>query len=53
MTFKELKEVIKEVFTLHETKDEYEEGLRQLLSMIEEEEAYRRKVNDMLGGDRH
>lgn len=53
MTFKRLKEVIKEAFTIREATDEYEEALHQLLAMIEKEEEYRRKVNDMMGVDRH
>lgn len=53
MTFKRLREIIIEVFTLNETRDEYEEALHQMLAMIEESEEYRRKVNEMMGVDKH
>ena len=47
MTLPKLKEMLKKVFSTQEKTDEYEEGLMQLLSMIEETEEYRRKVDDM------
>lgn len=53
MTLKRLKEVIKEAFTISEATDEYEEALHQLLAMIEKEEEYRRKVNEMMGGNKY
>lgn len=53
MKLKRLKEIIKEAFTITEQTDEYEEALCQLLAMIEKEEEYRRKVNEMMGVDRH
>lgn len=50
MNFKRLKEIVKEAFAMREQADEHEEALHQMLAMIEEEEEYRRKVKDMMGG---
>lgn len=53
MKFKRLKEIVKEAFKTTEQTDEYEEALHQMLAMIEESEEYRRKVNEMMGVDKH
>lgn len=53
MKFKRLKEIVREAFKTTEQTDEYEKALYQLLAMIEKEEEYRRKVNEMMGVDKH